>query len=128
MRWLIALGIVGVVVLITPCRSDAETPAKHSFSLTKEYTPSAWTAQTGYGRRALGKLGFGVKNILLGWTELFTESHEAVIAGENVVYGVAKGVLYAVLDELGGIVHVATFPITGVDVPLPDGGTHVLSF
>ena len=128
MRWPVMLGIVGLV-LLAPLTGHAETPAaKYTLSLTKEYTPSLWTAEVGYGRRALGKLGFGIKNIVLGWTELFTESHEAVIAGDSVFYGLAKGVTYAVLDELGGIVHLATFPITGLDVPLPDGGTHVLSF
>lgn len=128
MRWPVMLGIVGLA-LIAPSTSHAETPAaKYTLSLTKEYTPSLWTSQVGYCRRAFGKLGFGIKNLLLGWTELFTESHEAVIAGDSVFYSLAKGVTYAVLDELGGVVHLATFPITALDVPLPDGGTHVLSF
>jgi len=127
MRWHATLGIVGLVLIAQPA-GHAETPAKHTLSFTKEYTPGSWTSEVGYGRRAMGKLGFGLKNLFLGWTELFTEAQEGVAGGENVLSSVAKGAWYALLDELGGVVHVATFPITALDVPLPDGGTHVLSF
>ena len=128
MRWLARIGILGMVVAAPMVSSAEPAGAKFTLSLTKEYTASSWTDEMGYGRRALGKLGFGIKNILLGWTELFTESRQAVNAGENLFYGVVKGIENAVADELGGVVQLATFPITLLDTPLPEGGTHILSF
>ena len=128
MKWLARIGIIGIVVA-TPMVGYAQNAgAKLTVSLTKEYTASPWTNEVGYGRRALGKLGFGMKNILLGWTELVTESCQAVKAGDNLFIGFAKGVEYTIANELGGVVQVATFPITALDTPLPDGGTQILSF
>ena len=96
--------------------------ALHTLSLTKDYTASPWTQEMGWGQRATGKLGFGVKNLLLGWTELFTEPKEAMDAGSNVFVGIGKGLKNAVEDELGGAVHLVTFPVTCLDAPLPQGG------
>jgi hypothetical protein len=95
--------------------------------LTKDYTPSPWTSEVGWSDRALGKLGFGAKNLLLGWTDLFVEPREASQAGENVLKGIGVGVADAVANEVGGAVHILTFPITGLDWPLPEGGTQLLS-
>ena len=101
--------------------------AKITLSLTKDYTPSPWTSETGWSNRAVGKLGFGVKNLLLGWTDLFIEPKEAADAGGNVLKGLGVGLKDAVENELGGVVHLITFPITGIDAPLPEGGTQLLS-
>ncbi len=101
--------------------------AKCTLSLTKDYTASPWTSEMGWSNRAIGKLGFGVKNALLGWTEIFTEPKQALDAGENFFVGLGKGLKNGVEDELGGVVHIVTFPITGVDAPLPEGGTDLLS-
>ena len=128
MTWLARIGVLGMIVAAPMVGYAESAGAKFTLSLTKEYTASPWTNEVGYGRRALGKLGFGVKNILLGWTELFTESRQAVNAGDNLFYGLVKGIENAVADEIGGVVHVATFPLTLLDTPLPEGGTHILSF
>ena len=101
--------------------------AKHTLSLTKDYTPSPWTSEVGYSNRAIGKLGFGIKNLLLGWTDLFTETKEATDAGGNFFKGLGVGLKDAVENELGGAVHLVTFPITCLDAPLPEGGTQLLS-
>ena len=97
-----------------------------TLSLTSDYTASPWTMETGYANRAGGKLLFGVKNALLGWTELFTEPKEALDAGENFFVGLGKGLKNGVFQELGGAVHIVTFPITCLDAPLPEGGTQLL--
>ena len=101
--------------------------AKYTLSLTKDYTASPWTSEVGYGKRAMGKLGFGVKNLLLGWTDLFTETKKATDGGENFFVGLGHGLKDAVENELGGVVHLVTFPITGIDAPLPDGGNQLMS-
>ena len=98
-----------------------------TLSLTKDYTASPWTHEMGYSNRAMSKLGFGVKNVLLGWTELFTEPKEASQNGDNVLMGIGKGLKNGLEQELGGVVHVVTFPITNLDAPLPEGGTQLLS-
>ena len=101
--------------------------AKITLSLTKDYTPSPWTSEVGWSKRAVAKLGFGVKNLLLGWTDLFVEPKEASQAGENVLKGIGVGLKDAIENELGGVVHIVTFPITGIDAPLPEGGTQLLN-
>lgn len=105
----------------------SEAGAKWTLSLTPgKDTPSPWTSEVGYANRAKAKLVFGVKNLLLGWADLFTEPKEAVDAGENFLIGLGVGLKDAVENTLGGVVHVATFPITAVDAPLPEGGTQLL--
>ena len=101
--------------------------AKYTLSLTKDYTPSPWTSEVGYSNRAIGKLGFGLKNLLLGWTDLFTETKKETDGGGNFFKGLGIGLKEAIENELGGVVHVVTFPITGIDAPLPGGGTQLLS-
>jgi hypothetical protein len=101
--------------------------AKCTLSLTKDYTPSPWTNEVGWGNRALAKLGFGVANLFLGWTDLFTEPREEIQAGGSFVKGLGNGLKDGVENTLGGIVHIVTFPITEVDAPLPEGGTQALS-
>ena len=100
--------------------------AKWTLSLTKDYTASPWTSETGYANRAIGKLAFGVKNLLLGWTDLFVEPKETMDAGGNILTGIGIGLKDAVENELGGVVHLVTFPVTAIDAPLPEGGTQLL--
>ena len=101
--------------------------AKMTLSMTKDYTASPWTHEVGWSNRALHKLGFGATNLLLGWTDLFTEPKEATQAGETFIRGLGYGLKDALENELGGAVHVVTFPFTGIDAPLPEGGTQILN-
>lgn len=110
-----------------PALGAADEGSKITLSLTKDYTASPWTHEVGYSNRAIGKLGFGIKNLLLGWTDLFIEPKEASANGGNLLKGIGIGLKDAVENELGGIVHLVTFPITAIDAPLPEGGTQLLS-
>ncbi len=125
-----AVALVGVWVAAPPVGEAADMGhggAKWTLSMDKNYTPSPWTSEMGYGNQAMGKLGFGVKNLLLGWTTLFTEPKEAADSGGNVFKGIGVGLLHAVGNELGGVAHVVTFPLTQIDVPLPQGGVQLLN-
>ena len=126
----VCVAVLGVLVA-SPATSYAADMgmggAKWTLSVTKDYTPSPWTKEMGYSNRAIGKLGFGVKNLLLGWTDLFTETKKATDGGENFFMGLGHGLKDAVENELGGAVHLVTFPITSIDAPLPDGGTQILN-
>ena len=97
-----------------------------TLSLTPNYTASPWTKEMGYANRAGNKFCFGAKNLLLGWTEIFTETKDALDKGDNFFVGLGKGLKNGVEDELGGVVHLVTFPITNLDAPLPGGGTAIL--
>lgn len=96
-----------------------------TLSLTPHYTPSPWTNEVGYGKQACGKLAFGAKNLLFGWTDLYVEPQEANAEGRGVWNGVGAGVKDALENTLGGAVHVVTFILPQVDAPLPEGGTHI---
>ncbi len=93
-----------------------------TLSLTPEYTPSPWTENEGYLAQSLGKLAFGMRNLLWGWTDLFREPLDATASGENVFVGIGWGIKDSLLNLLGGAMHLATFPIPYLDTPLPEGG------
>jgi len=124
------LVVLGALLMSCPAMGYAEemdtSGAKFTLSLTSDYTASPWTQEVGYTNRAIGKLGFGVKNILLGWTELITEPKDAMNEGGNFFVGLAKGVKNGVFQTVGGVVHLVTFPITCLDAPLPEGGTQLI--
>jgi hypothetical protein len=96
-----------------------------TLSLTPHYTPSPWTSEVGYGKQVCGKLAFGAKNLLFGWTDLYVEPQEAKADGRSVWSGVGSGVKDALENTLGGAVHLATFILPQVDAPLPEAGTHI---
>ena len=123
----VLVGLVGVLVARPAVGEAAEMGKLHTLSLTKDYTASPWTNEVGWSKRAVAKLGFGVKNLLLGWTDLFVEPKEAADAGGNVLTGIGVGVKDAVENTLGGAVHIVTFPLTCLDAPLPEGGTQLLN-
>ena len=88
------------------------------------YAASPWTQETTYGAKLRGKLDFGFKNAFAGWTEIYTEPKEFHDQGKCAIKGFGTGLVNAVADTLGGILHIATFPITNLDVPLPENGVH----
>ncbi len=93
-----------------------------TLSVTKDFTASPWTKEVGYSQQAVGKLGFGLKNLLLGWTEFFTAPKAAADKGDNVFKGIGMGLKNGLEDTLGGVVHTVTFLVPQIDAPLPGGG------
>ncbi len=123
--------LLGILALV-PATGQADEMggmggAKMTWSLTKDYTSSPWANEVGWSSRAMGKLGFGLKNALLGWTELFTEPKEAMDEGGNFFMGLGMGLKNGLENTLGGVVHTATFAITDLDAPLPEGGVQLFS-
>ena len=124
----LVVGLVGALVASPAVGHTADGGAQWTIPLCpKTATASPWTAEVGWGSRAVGKLGFGVKNLLLGWTELFTEPKQASAEGRNVLGGLGKGLVNGLMDTIGGAVHIVTFPITGLDAALPQGGVEFFS-
>ena len=107
MKKTIALFLVILSVLLLPAPAFAASP---------------WTEQTTYMGKLKGKLDFGFKNFLGGWTEIFTEPNDSHKEGKNVAEGAAKGIWNAAVFTVGGLLHIATFPVTNLDVPLPGNG------
>ena len=87
---------------------------------------SPWAEREGYANRAGEKFAYGLENTVLGWTELFSEPIESGKAKENVAVGFGRGLWNTIGDTVGGALHLATFPFTTVDVPLPENGTQIL--
>ena len=88
------------------------------------YAASPWTEKATCQEKMGAKFGFGLKNVLLGWLDLFYEPHVAQVEGKNVLGGIGKGLVDTVANELGGALHLVTFFIPKVDIPLPDNGVH----
>ena len=108
----IGVMVVAVVLLAAPMTASAA---------------SSWASGATYGEQVNGKLKYGLTNTLLGWTSLFRTPVQSSKAGENVLVGVGKGLWNAVGQTVGGVLHLVTFPIPAIDVPLPQGGTDVLA-
>lgn len=91
---------------------------------TLAFAGSPWTEKTTYAEKVNGKLSFGAKNLLLGWTDLFYQPHAAQKDGKNPWGAFGKALITAPLITVGGAVHFVTFPIP-VDVPLPHNGVQL---
>ena len=92
------------------------------FACGSAFAASPWTSGATYKDKVLGKLDFAVKNVLGGWTELINRPIKYHKDGKNVSEGVLMGVYYAIADTVGGALHLITFPIPAIDVPLPNDG------
>lgn len=86
---------------------------------------SPWSEKETYAEKTGGKAVFGVKNTLLGWTAIFTETVkyqyylEKKQGWEGFCYGISKSVLYTAT----GAIQLVTFPIP---VDFPNMGEGVL--
>ena len=93
------------------------------------HAASPWTEAKTYKEKVLGKLDFGFKNTLGGWTAIFSETAKADSNCKckimRTVKGFSRGAVYAVADTVGGVLHIVTFPITQLDVPLPNNGINL---
>ena len=76
--------------------------------------------------KCAGKFGYGLTNVLLGWTEIFQEPYQAGKEGKNVLVGAGEGLVNAVGDTVGGALNLVTFFIPKLEIPLPEGGTDIL--
>ena len=83
---------------------------------------SPWMDKTTYGDKTVGKLTFGLKNTLLGWTELFKQPMDHAKDGKSFLAGMGHGILNTVTYTVGGVLHVVTFPFTSIDIPIPNDG------
>ena len=102
MKW---IALVVMALMITPSIGFAASP---------------WKEKGGtYGEMTKNKLDFGLKNLLGGWSELISQP---VKEGKNIGVGLGRGLYHAVVFTLGGALHTVTFPITAIDVPLPENG------
>ncbi len=62
-----------------------------------------------FGKSAPGKIGRGLVNVCLGWTNLFAQPIHAGKSGGNVLTGIGKGLGYTVVRTVQGVVEVALF-------------------
>lgn len=109
-KW-IGVLVLGVALFVGPMAAQAASP---------------WADEVTYSEQAVGKLKYGVKNALLGWTSVIRTPVQAHQDGESVIGGLFRG-LYNGIGQTGlGIAHAVTFPVTALDIPLPEGGTDVL--
>ncbi len=90
---------------------------------------SPWTEGKTYKDKVLQKLEFGFKNTVGGWTAIFSETAKAKDEKENkalaITKGLGRGLAYGLVDTAGGILHLVTFAIPQVDVPLPNNGINL---
>ena len=86
---------------------------------------SPWTEQATTTDKIFHKLDFGVKNLLAGWTEIFTVPWNAHKNGGSVAKGIGEGLWNALLFTGGGALHTVTFLLPQVDIPLKNNGVQL---
>lgn len=120
--------VVAGVIMASPVASFAmdHQGARYTLSFTQNYTPSVWTSEDGYAARMKDKLLFSSKNTLLGFMELYNEPRDAKREQRSVMRGMGRGLVNMLGDTIGGAAQLITFPVTAVDIALPEGGTDVL--
>lgn len=102
------------------------------------HAASPWTAEQGYANQSVAKFKFGMKNVLLGWTEIFSETQKHTCPDMQdgkctkksccpVTFGrgLGRGIVHFALDTVGGALHLVTFPLPQIDVPLPENGVDI---
>ena len=89
---------------------------------TVAFAASPWTEQKTYKDKAFYKLDFGIKNLFGGWTEIVTQPWNHHANPGETAESIARGIYNAVVYTVGGALHIVTFPITNLDVPLPNNG------
>lgn len=109
-------------ILLFTVFAAAALLSRPAFALENNPYPSPWNTEVTYKDKAFSKLGYGAKNALLGWTELFTEFFE-----DKRAESIGQGLGNAVMNTVGGVLHVVTFPFTGIDVPLPENGVDIFN-
>ena len=90
------------------------------------FAASPWMSEPTYTAKTGAKLGFGLKNALLGWTELLTRPVAYHDEGKNVYEGIGAGLANTVVYTAGGAIHAVTFFVP-VDLPLPNNGVQFKS-
>ena len=95
-------------------------------SQTVAFAASPWMDETTYTSKAGAKLGFGLKNVVLGWTELLTKPVDYHAEGRNVFEGIGAGLANTAVYTVGGAFHAVTFFVP-VDLPLPNNGVQLKS-
>ncbi|MBI3314017.1 MAG: hypothetical protein HYZ83_07260 [Candidatus Omnitrophica bacterium] len=92
------------------------------FIFSSSVFASPWAENQGYFPKVFGKLGFGLKNTFLGWTQMFIESTQPKYKTdwEGFCVGMAGALIYTG----NGLVHLVTFPIP-LDVPDLGKGVHI---
>jgi len=113
-RYLLFLVVVASLFLISAPNASA-----NAF----DFEPSDWVNEEGYNRQMSHKILHGLKNTMIGFVEIGSEPYEAVQSGRPFWVGVGEGLFNGIFDTVGGVLTLATFPITGLDIWMPEGGT-----
>ena len=107
MKKTLSIALVILLVIVLPSMAFAGSP---------------WTDKPTYIEKAMGKLTFGLKNMTLGWTELLSRPMESPKNVKGIFKGLGEGAMNTVVYTVGGALHIVTFPITSLDVPIRHGG------
>jgi len=89
--------------------------------MTQAAYASPWAeTNQGYGGKTMGKLGYGLRNSVFGWMQMFKEAKDPKYntEWEGFCTGIGRSVIYTA----SGLVQLATFPIP---VDFPDVGPGV---
>lgn len=80
-----------------------------------------------YGTRCMEKLDFGAHNFMTGWSNFISVPAQRRAESKKImplISGIGEGLILGTVDTAGGLLNMATFPVTA-KLPLPKGGVEV---
>ncbi len=102
--------LILLLVSLRPSVAGAAAPVGEEINPSSLHCGVCEAAEAqNFGKSAPGKIGRGLVNILLGWTNLIAQPIHAGKSGGNVLTGIGKGLGYTVMRTVQGVVEFALF-------------------
>lgn len=106
--WVFFLALV--LISLGPNLGRAAAPAGEEINPSSLHCGVCGAAEAqNFGKSAPGKIGRGLVNIGLGWTNLFAQPIHAGKSGGNVLTGIGKGLGYTMIRTVQGVVEIGLF-------------------
>ena len=98
-----------ILVLFSTGTTIAQPPAEAEGELSLSCGVCEMAEAYNWGRSAPGKIGRGLVNIGLGWTNLFAQPIQAGSGGGSVLSGIGTGFGYTFIRTVQGVAEVGLF-------------------
>ena len=106
--WVLFLALL--LISLRPGMAGAAAPVGEEINPSSLHCGVCEAAESqNFGKSAPGKIGRGLVNIGLGWTNLFAQPVHAGKSGGNVLSGIGKGLGYTVIRTVQGVVELGLF-------------------
>ena len=110
MKKSLVLFLALLLISLGPGVAGASAPAGEEINPSSLHCGVCEAAEAqNFGKSAPGKIGRGLVNAGLGWTNLFAQPVHAGKSGGNVLTGIGKGFGYTIIRTVQGVAELGLF-------------------